>query len=77
MKRITPPKTDDARELELFYLRACNLLNLGGSKGTTAQRPKLTVLDGGYNYFDITLAAAGKPIFWTGTQWVDSTGSIV
>jgi hypothetical protein len=26
-------------------------------------------------YFDTTLAAAGKPIWWTGSGWVDATGA--
>lgn len=47
------------------------------SKGTTAQRPTLTTHDGGYKYYDTTLAAAGKPIDWTGTAWVDATGVVV
>ena len=45
-------------------------------KGITANRP--TVPSGGTAiYFDTTLAANGKPIFWTGTQWVDSAGTAV
>lgn len=42
--------------------------------GATASRPSLTPYDAGYVYFDTTLAPAGKPIMWTGTAWVDSTG---
>lgn len=40
--------------------------------GDTSQRPKF--INGGstgYCYFDTTL---NKPIYWTGTKWVDSTG---
>lgn len=51
--------------------------DLTAKKGTTAQRPSLGAQDAGKMYFDTTLAAAGKPIFWTGTQWVDSTGAAV
>lgn len=48
------------------------VLNLG--KGTTANRPT----DGQVGvYFDTTLAAAGKPIWYTGTAWVDATGAVV
>lgn len=47
------------------------------TKGTTAQRPILTSNDSGVQYFDTTLAAAGKPIWWTGSAWVDATGVIV
>ena len=45
------------------------------NRGTTAQRPaSLTANEIGIMYLDTTLAAAGKPIWWTGTVWVDSTG---
>lgn len=47
-------------------------------KDTTANRPTgLTSSDAGVQYFDTTLAAAGKPIWWTGSAWVDATGVIV
>lgn len=46
------------------------------TKGTTASRPS-TDLYAGLVYFDTTLAAAGKPVWWTGTQWVDATGTVV
>ena len=46
-------------------------------KGSTASRPSLSTTDTGYQYFDTTLVAAGKPIFWSGTAWVDSTGTAV
>jgi hypothetical protein len=46
-------------------------------KGSTASRPSLSTTDAGYQYFDTTLVAAGKPIFWSGTAWVDSTGTAV
>ncbi len=50
------------------------LLGLGAIiaplSGTTAARPVSTVI--GHRYFDTTL---GKPVFWSGTQWVDSTGT--
>lgn len=44
---------------------------------TTANRPTLTTNDIGVMYMDTTLAAAGKPIWWTGTAWVDATGATV
>ena len=44
-------------------------------KGTTAQRPALTAIDIGYVDLDTTLDADGKPIFWTGTAWVDAAGN--
>lgn len=47
-------------------------------KDTTANRPTgLTSSDAGVQFFDTTLAAAGKPIWWTGSAWVDATGSVV
>lgn len=56
----------------------------GAIKGTTANRPTKTELGvptnagfSGYLYFDTTLDADGKPIWWTGTDWVDATGAVV
>lgn len=48
-----------------------------GVKSVTASRPTLTANDIGVVYFDTTLVAAGKPIWWTGTAWVDATGAAV
>ena len=48
----------------------CNI-----KKGTTLNRPASAVV--GLLYFDTTLATEGKPIWFTGTVWVDSTGTIV
>ena len=39
-------------------------------KGTTTQRPTLTSIDEGYQYYDTTLH---EPIWWNGTQWIDGT----
>lgn len=48
------------------------------SFGNTAGRPAgLTAADRGVQYFDSTLDADGKPIWWTGTAWVDATGTPV
>jgi hypothetical protein len=44
---------------------------------TTANRPTLRAQDIGVMYMDTTLAAAGKPIWWNGTAWVDATGATV
>ena len=44
---------------------------------TTANRPTLKEWDIGQQYLDTTLAAAGKPIWWTGYSWVDGTGTSV
>ena len=45
--------------------------------GTTAQRPAISATDIGVMYFDTTLAAKGKPIWWTGSKWVDASGNQV
>lgn len=43
--------------------------------GTTADRPSAALnMPVGLQYFDTTLV---KPIYWTGTSWVDSTGTAV
>lgn len=43
--------------------------------GTTDNRPSAALnMPVGLQYFDTTLA---KPIYWTGTFWVDSTGAVV
>jgi hypothetical protein len=44
-------------------------------KDTTANRPTLPLP--GQLYFDTTLDADGKPIWYTGTAWVDATGAVV
>ncbi len=49
----------------------------GVVKNTTANRPTLSATDIGVQYFDTTLDADGKPIWWTGTAWVDATGLVV
>jgi hypothetical protein len=46
--------------------------------GTTVQRPTLFSSGmTGFCYLDTTLAAAGKPIFWNDSAWVDATGAVV
>ena len=47
------------------------------TKGATVSRPTLTANDRGVCYLDTTLAANGKPIWWTGTVWVDALGASV
>lgn len=42
--------------------------------GTTVSRPATTSLLTGYFFFDTTL---NKPIWWSGTSWVDATGTTV
>jgi hypothetical protein len=43
--------------------------------GVTGSRPILTASDIGFIYFDTTLAAQGRPIWWNGTLWVDDAGN--
>ena len=45
--------------------------------GTTTNRPILTSDQAGVMYFDTTLSAHGKPIWWTGVVWVDYSGASV
>ena len=44
-------------------------------KGVTSSRPAYP--NPGQQFFDTTLDADGKPIWWTGTAWVDATGATV
>lgn len=54
-----------------------SLVDPKSGKGATASRPTLTASDIGVQYLDTTLVADGKPIWWTGTAWVDATGATV
>lgn len=49
-------------------------LELPSPSGTTAQRPSPATAGVGYPYFDTTL---NKPIWSTGSVWVDATGATV
>lgn len=49
-----------------------NVETITVGKGTTTERPAGKTV--GYQYFDTTL---NKPIWYTGTTWVDSTGATV
>lgn len=42
--------------------------------GSTAERPTYNATDAGLMYYDTTL---GKPIWWTGSAWIDATGASV
>ena len=50
------------------------IINKLSTFGNIAERPKLNSEIKGYQYFDTTL---NKPIWWTGTKWVDATGADV
>ncbi len=49
------------------------IISIGSGTGATADRPTC-YLSKGFVFFDTTL---GKPVFWNGTGWVDSTGATV
>lgn len=46
-------------------------------KGPTVSRPNLNAAAQGVMYLDTTLAPKGKPIIWTGVEWVDMNGAAV
>lgn len=43
-------------------------------KGSTAERPTISSSSVGFQYFDTTI---NKPIWWTGSNWIDATGENV
>ena len=49
------------------------MVNKSFNVGTTEQRPTQGLYKG-FQYFDTTL---NKPIWWTGSAWVDATGQEV
>lgn len=61
-KKITDLPTEG------FSIVSRNYVNLNG---TSSNRPIVSVL--GQRYFDTTI---GKPIYWSGTSWVDGSGSV-
>lgn len=56
---------------------ACSVAAFFTTKGATVLRPTLTANDRGVCYLDTSLSAQGKPIWWTGTVWVDAFGASV
>lgn len=50
---------------------------MGAAKNTTANRPTGVNRWQGCMYLDTTLSANGKPIWFNGSVWVDSTGASV
>ena len=61
--------------LRLYFTRLNNFSQALATPdiGTTAQRP-ITALLAGQQFFDTTL---GIPIWWTGTKWVNASGTTV
>ena len=56
------------------YVQNTNYIVACPTNKRTANREGTLELSIGYWYFDTTL---GKPIYWTGTAWVDATGATV
>ena len=50
-----------------------NIVIGNNNNGITSLRPSSNI-EVGFCYFDTTL---NKPIWWTGTKWVDATGADV
>lgn len=46
-------------------------------RGLSGSRPTLTSNDVGVMYLDNTLNSNGKPVWWNGGAWVDSSGAVV
>lgn len=59
-----------------FWQRDDELNTIKGNKGSTSNRNNLTLTssDSGYIFYDTTL---NKPLWWTGSSWVDATGTTV
>jgi hypothetical protein len=76
-----PPEYDQRRDDQLNYSLRLYFNNLDNflvaistpQNGTTANRPTLNLQIGQF-YFDTTL---GYPIWYDGTDWVDSSGTVV
>jgi len=64
-----------ANVLRLYFVQLNNFTSavIIPASGTTTQRPTLKLQVGQY-FFDTTL---GIPIYWAGTKWVNSTGTVV
>ena len=75
LKLGTPFKEDD--KIIMYGDSSGVKVDLDGNnivkQGTTEDRPNKFVKKG-FQYFDTTL---NKPIYWTGTKWVDATGADV
>ena len=71
---LSPPaiNADNLNKIEQGIADAHDLIENLTLGGTTEQRPDTPKL--GQSYFDTTL---GKPIWWTGSNWVDALGETV
>lgn len=66
--------TDVSIEGNVITVNKSNL-PFKANSGTT--RPTLTSSDVGYVFLDLSLGTSGKPIWWTGSNWIDATGATV
>lgn len=73
--KILPPAPDKfiGTEHHRLHARLAEVASAVLDSGTTADRPTRG-LWAGRPYFDTTL---GKPIWYSGTGWVDATGAAV
>lgn len=66
-RKITDTPTDALQVVNRQYVT---------NNGLTANRPTSSVV--GQPYLDMSLASGrGKPVWWNGTGWIDSTGTYV
>ena len=61
---------------EKYFISGHNLNIVGNyaTRGATSSRPTPDAIFKNFEYFDTTL---NKPIWWTGSTWVDATGTNV
>ena len=64
-----------ANVLRLYFVQLNNFTSgvIVPPSGTTTNRPTVKLQVGQY-YFDTTL---GIPIYWNGSNWINSTGTVV
>ena len=64
-----------ANVLRLYFVQLNNFTSgvIVPPSGTTTNRPAVKLQVGQY-YFDTTL---GIPIYWNGSNWINSTGTVV
>jgi len=77
MKLETEPRVNVGPDMLAWMRRVAQAINIVVYRGGTGSRPTLGAAEVGAMYFDTTLAANGKPIWWTGTIRVDAAGAAV
>ena len=70
-------KLTTSTDVEIWTVDNISGASIAVQKGASAGRPTPSATDYGVMYFDTTLDADGKPIWWNGTAWVDATGAVV